>query len=239
MEEDILKRKESEEGRMIHKLAEEEREHGDLEKARKLHNKAILAYERDGDYLGWAEGLSGKVIDLRHLARQNKDRNLLIEAEQTAKEAVEISGKSGIEEASTIPFFGLATVQEELGNFNDAVKSYSEAVKRPLPIRHNTPAFRANMQIHLAVCEYKAGDKDALVRAEEWLGKLEQAEHPNKYEHDVWLSGGHMRIAEAIIKDDAVSAVRHLQFARGIINSNPQLTLRKEQLEEISKKIDS
>lgn len=238
MEDETLKRKDSEEGRMIHKLAEEEREHGDLNIAVELHSKAASVFEKDDDRIGQAEALSGKVIDYRHLARKTKDVAFLSLAEETAKDAVKIAESSGIKEASVLPLFNLATVQEELGNFSDAAQSYREALNRPLPIRHNKPAVRVNMQVHLAACEYKTGDKDALVRAEEWLTKLDGSEHDNEYEHDVWVSGGHMRIADAIKKDDKQSALDHMSKAKDIIDKDPkQFKLRQEQWHELSKTI--
>lgn len=233
-----LKRKESEKGRKLHKLANDEIEHGDINEGLHLCDEAAAAYEKDKDYLGQAEALAQKVIGYRHLARKSRNNDFLMLAEGTAKEAVRVSEKAGLE-ASTLPLFNLAMVQEELGEFKEAVQNYRKAAERPLPIRHNNPAYRANMQVNLAACEYKTSDKDALVRAEEWLGKLEAAEHPDKYEYDVWLSGGHMRIADAIYKDNPQKAGKHLEAARGIIDSNPQLNLRREQFTELTRKIKS
>lgn len=227
-------------GRDIHLQAEEEREHGDLFKALDLCDQAAAAYERDHDFLGQAEVLSSKVITLRHIARRGNNRDLLVLAQNAAEEAVEVSRKLGRdhEEASTLPLFNLAEIQEELGNLEGAVLSYRQAAGQLLPLRHNLPAVRADMQIHLATCEYNLGDKDALARAEEWLSKLEQSEHSDSYAKDVWLSGGHMRIADAVRRDNPNLAKDHLSKAKTVIDSDPQkFHLRQEQWSELSARI--
>lgn len=214
-------RMESKEGRDIHELAEKEREHGDLFTALELCDKAASVYARDNDHLGHAEVLSSKVLAYRHLARRRNDHEFLILAEETAKEAVKMSEKAGIE-ATVLPLFNLAKVQEELGNTEEAVVNYRKSAERPLPIRHNLPAVRADIQVHLAACEYKLGDKDALIRAEEWLRKLKDSDHPDDYSKNVWISGGHMKIADAVKKDDKDLALNHMNKAREIIDTDPR-----------------
>ncbi len=237
MAEDILEIKENEEARDVHAKAEWEREHGDLNKAVDLHDQAATIYKKTGKYSKCAEALAGKVIDYRHLARKSGDKSFLEMAVETAKEAVKVSEKTGVE-SSTLPLFGLATVLEEMGDLTGAVQNYREAIRRPLPIEHNTPAFRANMQIHLAACEYKTGGKDALVRAEEWLGKLIDSAHPDDYEKDVWVSGGHMRIAEAVRSENSELAKEHMVKAKAIKDKDPvKFHLRQEQFAELSTKI--
>lgn len=236
MEEEKLVNPESEKGRKLHALAEYEREHGDLATALKLCDEASEVYRDDGDFLGLAEVLSSKVLSLRHLARQNGSQAYLIQAEQIAKEAVKVAEMAGLEEASTLPFFNLAKIQEELGNVPDAVQSYREAAKRLLPLRHNLPAVRADIQVHLAACEYKTGDKNALNRAESWLKELSEADHSDKYSQDVWVSGGHMRIADAVKKDEPDVALVHMAKAKEIIDTDPQkFKLQGERWQELSK----
>lgn len=228
------------EAHMIHLKAEEEREKRDPNEAVRLHDEAIEKYERAGNYSKQAEALAGKVIDYRHLARRSRDGSFLVLAEKTAEEAVEVSKKVATSkpEASTLPIFNLATVQEELGRYDEAVQNYRKAIGQILPIEHNTPAFRAYMQLHLYPCEYKAGDKEALPRAEKALVDLEKAEHNNEYEYGVWLSGGHMRIADAVKTDDPGLARDHMSKAKTIIDKDPKkFHLRQEQWAELSAKI--
>jgi hypothetical protein len=89
----------------------------------------------------------------------------------------------------------------------------------------------------MAVCAYQNGDKSALERAESALHELENADE-QKYEKDVWMSGGYMKIAEAIYPDDAGRAKEYLSKAKQIIDENPDLKLRKLQLEKLEPKFE-
>ena len=67
----------SEEGRRIHGLAAQAREDGNHLEALKLSDEAMLAYQKDGDILGFAEVLADRSITLRHLYGETEDINLL------------------------------------------------------------------------------------------------------------------------------------------------------------------
>lgn len=170
---------------------------------------------------------------LRGLAAQARERGEPLEALKLSDEA-----------ALAIPLERLATVQEELGLLDDAVKSYREAVEKiesNPPAEHKVPerpAIVADFKIHLTTCEYNAGDKSALERAESALLELES--HPDiaDYNQHVWVSGGHMRIAEMLQSDDPEKAKEHLQKAKEIIDSDPRLTIRLAQWQKLAEKFE-
>lgn len=230
------------EGRRLHGLAAQARERGEPLEALKLSDEAALAYQKDGDILGFAENLVDRSITLRHLADSTRDSNYLIVALHESLAAVEIARKSGREDALAIPLEKLAVVQEELELLEDAVKSYREAVENiesNPPAEHKVPerpAIVADFKLHLATCEYKAGDKSALERAEAALSDLEA--HPDiaDYNQHVWVSGGHMRIAEMLREDDPEKAKKHLQKAKEVIDSDPRLTIRLSQWQQLAEK---
>lgn len=219
------------EGRKVHAKAEYEREHGSLTEALKLSEEAMVAYQKDGDYQGMAEVLAARVIVLRHLSRQTKDTTYLILAKKTAEAAVEIVGKESLG-VKALPIFNLAEVLEDMGQYVEAVDNYKTAIKF-LPANTN-PATAANFGVHLAICEYKAGDETGAQRAEIALALLKSVTHEDKYTSDVWVSGGHMRIADAVKANNPIQAKNHLLRAKIIIDSNPQLVLRREQFEELA-----
>jgi len=232
--------KESVEGRKLHARAEHEREHGSLTESLKATDEAMTTYQKDGDILGFTEVLASRVITLRHLHRQTRDKSYLLLAEKTAEAALEIAMQGPVE-SRAIPFYNLAEVQEEMGDIVGAVENYRAAVDLVTtnpPERHKHPAVAANFKLHLATAEYKMGDKTASGRAGKALRELEEAKFPDRYASDVWISGGHMKIAEIIMNDDPGKASRHLQFAKAIIDSNPQLVLRKAQWGELIKKFE-
>lgn len=221
--------------REIHTKAEEAREGGDTLKSLELADQATVAYQEAGDVVGLAEVLSSRAISLRHLSQKTGGKNYLILAKHTALAAVEIARASGQKEALAIPLYNLAKVQEELEEFSDSVASYKEAVENIInnpPETHNRPSVIADIEMRLAICEYKNGDKSALARAESALSQLEQAEE-EKYRKDVWVSGGHMHLAEVLSTDDPQKAKEHLQKAKEIIEANPDLKIRSEQLQKV------
>ncbi len=228
------------EGREIHARAAQAREAGKHLEALQLTDQAMLAYHQDADLLGLAEVLADRSLILRHINDASEDSTILIIAKYEMMAAVEIAESSGQKDALSLPYFNLAKVQESLGELHNAVSSYKKAVENMVnnpPSQHNRPAVLADMMIHLSVCEYRSGDKSGLERSLTALADLEGADEV-KYNKDVWTSGAHMKIAEMLKDDDLNKAKEHLQKAKEIIDSNPDLKLRAAQWLELSKKIN-
>jgi|ERR1700722_1381618 len=226
------------EGKRLHTLAETSREQGNSLEALKYTDEALLAYQTAGNKLGMAEVLSSRSITFRHLWQKTEDKSYLTIAKANQTSAIAIARESGDARALAIPLFQLANVQEALGEFPEAVATYQEALTNIInnpPETHNRPAVIADFKIHLATCEYKAGDKSVLSRAEAALAELEEAEEPDVYAKDVWISGGYMRLAEIVKTDDTEKAKTYLEKAKNIIDANPKLTIRKQQFDKLAK----
>lgn len=226
----------SEKGREVHSRAAHAREAGKHLEALQLQDEAMLAYQKDGDLIGLAEILADRSLVFRHLSEETDDKNFLIIAKSEMLASVEMAEQSSHKEALALPYFNLGKVQQDLGETEAAVSSYQKAVdhqtQNPAP-EHNRPAVLADMQIHLATCQYQAGDKSALQKSFQALTRLGATDEV-KYNKDVWLSGGHMRIAQILKKDDPAKAQEHLQKAQEIIEVNPDLKLRKAQWEKLA-----
>lgn len=223
-------------GRKLHGQAAHAREDGDHLKALQILDEAMLAYQKDEDILGLAEVIADRSIVLRHLYGETGDKNFLLEAKGEMEASVEIAKASGNKEALALPLFNLAKVQEDLGELQAAIQTYTEAAQNMEsnpPTNHNRPAVLADMKVHLSTCEYRAGDKDALMRAEQALSEIEASDEV-KYNKDVWMSGAHMRIADMLREDNPEKAKEHLQNAKDTIDANPDLKLRKTQWEKLS-----
>ncbi len=219
----------SEQGQKFHAQAEQAREQGHFLEALKLTDEAILAYQSEGDTAGFAEVLSSRFLTLRHLFNKTGDQNYLILAKHTVIASVEIAQKTD-SSATALPLFNLAKIQEELAELNEAISSYQQALKimKTNPsAQHNRPGVIADMENHLAIAELKNGDQTAKQRALDALTRLSQSDEP-QYNQDVWISGGYMRLAQATKKKE------YLDQAKVIIDANPDLILRKAQLEKLS-----
>lgn len=227
-------------GRKIHGLAEQARERGEFGKALELTDQAMVLYQEEEDKLGFAEIQASRFLTLRHLYEKTGDRNYLILAKHAAMSSAEIAEASGDKTALAIPYFNLAKAQEELGELLNAVDSYKKAVENITnnpPEPHNVtqrPAIVNDFKVHLSVCEYKAGDKSALERAEQALSELESHPDVEDYNQHVWVSGGHMKIADALRIDNPEKAKEYLQKAKEIIDSDDRLILREKQWEKLA-----
>lgn len=232
---------ESIEGRRIHGLAEEAREkEQDFTKAHKLLDEATAAYAKDKDYLGMSEAQGSRFIVYKHQYEETKDRNFLILATLSALAAVQIAEENKLKEALPLAYFNLGKAYEEDENYKKALSPFKKAFKKAqkdLPERHNRPAVKADIKAHLAFIEYMCGDKNAITKLEEAIKELEESDE-YQYTKDVWLSGAHMRAAKALLTDNPEGAKEHLEIAEKIIDSNPELKLRKGQLQKLKAKIN-
>ncbi len=229
----------SKRGRKFHGQASDANERGDFLDALKFTEEAFLAYQEDGDRFGLCDVLAQRSIILRLLQEKTSDKSFLILAKHEAMAGVEIARSFEQKDMIILPLFRLGQVQDDLGEFGEAVKSYKEAIEifgtNP-PETHNRKGVLADMQIRLAVAEYKAGDELALSRVLIGIEDLEKSgeKEVSKYNYDVWLSGAHMKIAEMLKATDMDLAKKHLNKAKKIIGGNSDLKLRKGQWEKLN-----
>lgn len=224
-------------GRDLHQQALQAQEAGNSLEALKLYDEAMIAYSQDKDVLGFAEVVAARSIALRHLAQKNDDQKFVVVAKGEMEASVEIVRQSGTKEALAIPIYNLGKVYEELKEYDKAVKAYQDAIdhqSRHPADRHNRPAVLADMKVHLHYAEYKNGDKSARDRMLAAMSELETAEGASDYERKVWLSGGHMSLAEMLREDDPEVAKEHLSKAKEIIDSDEALKIRRQQWEKLA-----
>lgn len=222
--------------RQLHGQGDQTRENGEFLKALQLLDQAMLAYQKDGDKLGFAEVQSSRALTFRHLWQESEDQNYLILAKHAAEAGVEIAQKSTDKKALAIPLFNLAKIQEQLGE-PAASDTYQEALDNLTnnpPTQHNRPGVVADFKIHLYTCLAKNGDQTALEKAEEAIKELEASDEP-KYNKDVWVSGAYMKLAEILRTTNPEKAKEHLQKAKVIIDNNADLKLRAKQWEKLSR----
>ena len=223
-------------GRKLHSQAEQARESGDFERALVLTDQAMIAYQKANDDLGLAEVQASRFITFKHLFQTTGNKGYEILMRMAAESSVEIARLSRIPEALALPLFNLGKAYQEMQMYKEAVLVLEKAVKEITthpPKMHNRPAVVADIRGHLYYCQYKSGDKTALDRAQQALSDLESADEI-KYNKDVWLSGGHMRIAEMLRGDNPAKAREHLEKAKKIIDANPDLKLRKGQFDKLA-----
>jgi tetratricopeptide (TPR) repeat protein len=228
-------------GRQLHKKALKLREQKHIVEAQKVDQEALDAYAKDNDTLGFSELLSMHAKSYLHQYHFSQFKPYLLLAKHIAEAGVEIAENTGDPSQTILPIFNLGEVCADAGDLKGAIEAYRKAVDRiqsnvsPL---HNRTSVLANMKVHLYTTEYTNGDKSALERAEEALSDLEKSNDASDYEKHVWISGAHMRIAKMLITDNQPKAREHLLKAKEIIDSDPELVIRKEQWEKLAKELN-
>jgi tetratricopeptide (TPR) repeat protein len=222
--------------RQIHGHAEVAREKGLFLEALKFTDEALVAYQEEKDALGFAEVQASRFLTFRHLFEKTGYEGYLMLAKFSAMVSVEIAEKSNNPKALAMPLYNLAKVQEDLKQFPEAIATYNKTIdsftSNP-PDQHNRPGVLADMKIHLHVCRYKFGEKEALADIISAISELEATDEP-KFNKDVWMSGGYMRLAELLKEEDLSKAKEYLEKAKAIIDANPELVLRKGQWEKLA-----
>lgn len=204
-----------------------------------LADKALLAFQENGNVSRQAECYAARSITFKLLHRKTKDRSFLILSKMAVLAAVEIARLANNKKALAIPLFVLGKARAEAGEHKKAVESYKEAVGNMInnpPDSHNRPAVLADIKIHLSVSEYKAGDKTAIARLKQALVDLEKADE-DSYSKNVWVSGAYMRLAEILSDDNPSESQEHLAKAKEVIDSDDRLTIRLKQWTELSQSL--
>lgn len=235
-------------GRTLHQQSFEAREsEGNLLKSLQLSDEALLAYLEDDDILGASEILSNRCITFQKLAKDTGKKEYSHLAKANMLSAVEMARESNNKDALAIPLFELAKAEEELGDIENAITHYKEAIKN---IRidpsakepninnpaHDRPAFLAEIKVRLCLAEYKLAGKDNLNRVISALKELENTPDIDLITHKVWTSGGYMQLAELLSKDQPEEAKKYLNKAYEYITDEPRMASRKKQWEELQSK---
>lgn len=229
----------SEKGREIHARAEQAREKGEFLEALKFTDEAMAAYVEDGDILGFTEVLQSRALTARHLADKTGSDLWLRYALHVAMAGVEAAEKSGDKSAVIIPYHTVGKTYESLEEYDEAVKWHQKAVDHvgQLPSLHNREGFKAEMMGHLYFCQMMTGDAGAYEKLGVAIEMLKKSDE-SKYNKEVWLSGMYMSAAQGLVSlGRKEEASEQMNKAKQIIDSNPDLTLRKQQWERLEKEL--
>ena len=226
----------SSEGYSLHTQAEHAREHEhDFWKAVNLAQTAINTYLIDGDYLGASEALLSLALTYLQLFREHHDQPYLILAESSTRAGIKIAESLSDTSGLALAYRGLAKIFEEQSKWEEVVANYQKAIfaftENP-PADNNRPAVLADMKAHLARAEYMSGDKNALEHINQAISELQQADEP-PYNRDVWLSGAYMMAAQMLQLDNRELAIQYFHKAQAVIEANPELVLRRIQLQQL------
>lgn len=215
------------------------REQGHSMEALRYSEQAFGLAVKAGNIPGATEALASQGIDYRLLQEETADTTgaFIGKAKAVALYGVELATKSNKPEALFYPNFELGRTLAAMGDYEGSVKAFKAALEAQPKSTANTPSVNADVRLQLEIASYRGGDKDALARAEKVLGELATIEEPDKFSKEVWVSGGHLKLAEGLFATDPVKAKEHLEEAKKIIEANPKLVVRKKQLDKLTGKL--
>lgn len=218
-----------------HQQAEKSREYQDYQVALELAVDSELSYDAIGDIIGFSEVQATKALTYRQLFRSSKTGYFLVLAKHSALSAVEIARNSGIKEALAIPVFNLAKVYEEIGELDQAIKLYKEAlgyITDNPPVHQDREAVKLDFKLHLLIARLSNGEKNLEKEIVEVLNKIEADEDEASYNKNVWVSGGYLKLAE-ILRE-----FKYLDIARKIIELDDRLELRNIEWQELVNELE-
>jgi tetratricopeptide (TPR) repeat protein len=218
-----------------HHQAEEAREYQDYQVALELAVDSELSYDEAGDLIGFSEIQATKALTYRQLFKVSKGGHFLVLAKYIALSAVEIARNSGIKEALAIPVFNLAKIFEEIGELDQAIKLYEEAlshIKNNAPVHHDREAVKLDFKVHLLIARLRNGETDVEDEIIEVLHKIESNEAESTYNKNVWVSGGYLKLAEI------AREFKYLDEAKKIIESDDRLELRNIEWQELANELE-
>ena len=194
---------------------------------------ALVVYQKEKKYRGIVDTLKDRCLTWKHLFLLTKDRVYAILAQKDAEAMLEISEKYELEDKFHTSYFRLGEVAMLFENYLPAVKYYQKAIKYyagPL-------AEKGDYRYHLGEALYRNGQKEkgkATMLA--GLREIQKGVNEvNPFLIHVWESGCYLRLADLLKDDEPNEARKYLELAREIANKDPELVIRRRQIEELAK----
>lgn len=229
----------SENGRQLHNQSSELLEGGDFLGALVKTDEAMVSYQEDGDDAGFSEILAMKVLILNNYYDKTEYRGYLYMAKHTALLSLDLAVQSTMPEQIALAHGAVGRVMDRLEEYESASEHFGVAAKllSENPSDHSKKSVIADFKNHQASSKLLAGDLDAENEALTTIEELKATTDATPHEKGVWLSGAYMRLAHGVCKVNKVKANEYLTKAEEIINSDPGLSVRKEQIEIMRKRL--
>jgi tetratricopeptide (TPR) repeat protein len=231
----------------LHQQAEHARENEQYVEALGLYGQALFHYAEAGYLVGVSEVHASMAITTRHLANRASDESMkkiwLKEGDlhvNLSLEAAKVAMTKGDATGLAMAYFNAAKHSESKGEILEAVELFEQALgwmqKAPSE-QHNRPAVVADFRLKLALAKVAAGDKGAMSGALSAISELEADTGPDSdYNTKVWVSGGYLKLATLLSKEDTEKSQEFLEKAKTIIFSDERLKVRRQDYERVAKK---
>lgn len=220
-----------------HRMSEELRENDKHLEALKSIEEAVVGYQHEENYSGFAKALQSRALIYKHLFFLSKDEVFAILAKHDAQASLEVAQKYKLEDVLSSCYFRLGEVENLFKDYDKAVWNFQKAMN----VYAGTNAERGDYRYHLGEAIFRSGKKKE--GKEIMLQGLKEIQDYRKevdsFLGNVWESGCYMKLAELLREDEPDEARKHLDKARKIVDSDPKLIIRRRQIGELSKSFES
>jgi tetratricopeptide (TPR) repeat protein len=219
-----------------HRMSEEFRENDKHEEALQAIEIALVQYQKEKNYLGFAKALQSRVLIYKHLFFLTNDIVFAILARNDAKASLQISQDHKLKDVLSSCYFRLGEVANLFKEYGEAVKNFQKS----LEVYVGTNTERGDFRYHLGEAIYRNSEKEKGIQTMlEGLSEIQKyRSEVDPFLANVWESGCYMKLAELLKEDDPVKAREYLSKAQGIVDADDKLVIRKRQVAELAKNFD-
>jgi tetratricopeptide (TPR) repeat protein len=234
-----------EKAKQLHQQAEQARENQQYAEALGLYGQALIHYAEADSLVGVSEVHASLAITMRHLVNRTSDevmKKLWIKEGDLhismSLEAAKLLMTKGDGTGLPMAYFNAAKFYELKGELPQAIELFEQALgwmKKAPPEQHNRPAVLTDFSLKLALAKFAAGDQQSLGTALTAIAELEaDTGLDSDYNTKVWVSGGYLKLATILARQDKEKALTFLDKAKNIIDSDERLKVRKEDLQRVA-----
>ena len=215
-----------------HRMSEELRENDKHLDALKSIEEAIIGYQQEQNYQGFAKAIQSRVLIYKHLFLLTKDKAYAVLAKHDAEASLEITQEHGLQDSLSSCYFRLGEVNNLFGDYKQATVHFQKAIDTYI----GTNTEKGDYRYHLGEAMYRSGEKDKGKEAMlEGLKEIQDnSDEVDPFLIHVWESGCYMKLAEVLKVDEPEKAKEYLANARKIIDSDDKLVIRRRQFEALA-----
>lgn len=211
------------------------REQDKHEPALEFLTRAIVAYQKEGNYEGLVDALKDRVLTWKHHFLLTDDKVYAILALKDSETMLSVAKEYKLKNKFDTAYFRLGEIAILFEDFPLAIKYYNNSLK----FFRGCAAEKGDFRYHLGEAVYRNGQKgEGKKIILQGLGEIiKGSDGTDPFQIHVWESGCHMRLAELLIEDEPKEALKHYKEANTIAQSDTKLVIRKRQIKELGKKL--
>jgi tetratricopeptide (TPR) repeat protein len=195
-------------------------------------DQALIAFAQDNDLAGYAESYSMRFHIFKHLLTYTNFIGHRFSALSNALTGAQIAQEHNLPN-SYVMFINAAKALDQDGQPAKAIAYYDLALTQMQQNAQIKKAVIADTQNHKDAILLEQNDSQAEQRILDNIEIIRNSTDITPYERDVWLSGAYLRLTKAFLNKDPSKATNYKNQAQQIIDSNPELVIRKDQISNI------